>query len=158
MRVHIFSLPVVVRACWKAKKHISTIWCCHLGVVIFGVVIWRCHMGCHPGCHLTLSSGLSSDIVIWGCHLPLSSGVIIWRCHLGLSSDVFIWGCHLMLSSGVVIWRCHLGLLSLGLKMFFSGNTRELWKLSNNGCVFRINKCKFCLSKILCGKFFSREK
>jgi hypothetical protein len=64
------------------------------------------------GCHL----GLSSDIVIWHCHLMLLFGVVMWiviwcchvGCHLGLSSDVFIWGCHLTLLAGVVIWGCHL--------------------------------------------------
>jgi hypothetical protein len=58
-------------------------------------------------------------VVIWGCHLGLSSGVVIWGvviwgCHLGLSSEaviwVVIWGCHLV----VVIWGCHLEGCHLG--------------------------------------------
>jgi hypothetical protein len=41
-------------------------------------------------------------VVIWGCHLGVSSGVVILGCHLGLSSGVVIW---------VVIWDCHLGVV-----------------------------------------------
>jgi hypothetical protein len=71
-------------------------------------------LGSHLGRHLGLSSDVVIWVVIWGCHLGVSSGVVIWRCHLVLSSGVVIWIVIGGLLSGFVIWGCHL-LLSSGL-------------------------------------------
>jgi hypothetical protein len=66
-------------------------------------------------CHLLLSSGFSSCVFIWVCHLCLLARGLNRNCHLGLScglssgfsSGVVIWGslCVVIL---VVIWSCHL--------------------------------------------------
>jgi hypothetical protein len=44
---------------------------------------------------------LSSDVVIWCCHLMLPSAIVIWCCHVLLSSAIIICCFHLMFSSGV---------------------------------------------------------
>jgi hypothetical protein len=75
---------------------------------------------------MTTPTWQSPDVVIWG----LSSGVVIWGCHLGLSSGVVIWGCHLLLSSrlsselssrlssGVVIWDDTLPILVIYWQLY----------------------------------------
>jgi hypothetical protein len=72
------------------------LYCCLPGL-LFGVFLGSCHFF-HLGCHLVLSSVLSSRVFIW---------VVILECHFGLSSDVVIWylclDCHLVLLSGVVV-------------------------------------------------------
>jgi hypothetical protein len=54
------------------------------------------------------SSGVVIWVVIWHCHLELSSGVVTWHCHLDYNG-VVIWLCQLLSWGVVIIWDCHLG-------------------------------------------------
>jgi hypothetical protein len=84
-----------------------------------------------------LSSGLSSGVVMWGCHLGLSFWVVILVCHLG----VVIWG----LPSWVVVWGCHLGFSSVGCHLDWH---LDFWHIPDLGTLrlclaLRVDKINF---------------
>jgi hypothetical protein len=91
-----------------------------MGIIwyVIDVVIRNCPLGGHlvmsSGCHLALTS----DVVVWCCHLALSSGlkselssamsslVVIWVVICVVISQSFcdvIWCCHMVLPTGAVI-------------------------------------------------------
>jgi hypothetical protein len=72
-------------------------------LLLSGVVIWHCHLVLSSKLSSRLSSGSASGL----SYMALSFGYVIWVA-VWFIAGVVVWRCHLALPSGIAIWYCHL--------------------------------------------------